>query len=180
MLHTDASAHGLGAVLEQDNRVVAYASRSLTSSERNYSVIQKECLAIIYATKQFRQYLLGRPFKLFTDHAPLQWLSAQKAEGMLARWALALQEFDFSISYKPGVQNANADALSRISSCSAVMITTKEYQVKLQEEQKSDPLFQSSIMVFKRKSDQPHPPLPSTLVTINTLQWHFMSSVFSR
>ena len=142
MLHTDASAHGLGAVLEQDNRVVAYASCSLTSSERNYSVIQKECLAIIYATKQFRQYLLGRPFKLFTDHAPLQWLSSQKAEGMLARWALALQEFDFSILYKPGVQNANADALSRIfSSCSAVMITTKEYQVKLQKEQKSNPLL---------------------------------------
>ena len=111
-------------------------------------------LGHIYATKQFRQYLLGRPFKLFTDHAPLQWLSAQKAEGMLARWALALQEFDFSISYKPGVQNANADALSRISSCSAVMITTKDYQVKLQEEQKSDP-FLSIVYHGVQKKKRP-------------------------
>lgn len=80
MLHTDASSHGVGAVLEQDGRVIAYVSRALTAAERNYSVIQKECLAIVYATKQFCQYILGRPFELMTNHAPLQWLSAQKAE----------------------------------------------------------------------------------------------------
>ena len=80
VLHTDASSHGVGAVLEQDGRVIAYVSRALTAAERNYSVIQKECLAIVYATKQFRQYILGRPFELMTNHAPLQWLSAQKAE----------------------------------------------------------------------------------------------------
>ena len=51
------------------------------------SVIQRECLAVIYALKQFRHYLLGRTFHLVTDHAPLQWLSAQKMEGMLCRWA---------------------------------------------------------------------------------------------
>ena len=71
-LHTDASATGLGAVLEQGGKVVAYASRTLTQAERNYSVIQRECLAIIYALKQFRHYLLGRQFTLLTDHAPLQ------------------------------------------------------------------------------------------------------------
>lgn len=77
MVYTDASDVGLGAVLEQDNHVIAYASRTLTKAEKNYSVIQKECLAIVYATKQFRHYLLGRQFQLHTDHAPLQWLSAQ-------------------------------------------------------------------------------------------------------
>ena len=96
-LQTDASASGLGAVLEQAGYVVAYASRTLTKSERNYSVIQKECLAAVYAMKQFRHYLLGRPFTLVTDHAPLQWLSAQKMEGLLSRWALAIQECDFVI-----------------------------------------------------------------------------------
>ena len=71
-LYTDASSVGVGAVLEQSGKVIAYASRSLTKAERQYSTIQKECLAIVYATKQFRHYLLGRHFTLFTDHAPLQ------------------------------------------------------------------------------------------------------------
>ena len=69
----------------------AYASRSLTKAERQYNTIQKECFAIVYATKQFRHYLLGCHFTLFTDNAPLQFLSAQKMEGLLYRWALCLQ-----------------------------------------------------------------------------------------
>ena len=85
LLQTDASAVGLGAVLEQGGRVIVYASRTLTKSEQQYSTIQKECLAAVYAMKQFRHYLLGRPFQLITDHAPLQWLSAQKMEGLLCR-----------------------------------------------------------------------------------------------
>ena len=67
----------------------------------------------MFALKQFRYYLLGRPFELMTDQAPLQWLSSQKMEGLLCLWALAMQEFDFSIKYRKGSQNANADALSR-------------------------------------------------------------------
>ena len=85
LLQTDASAVGLGAVLEQGGRVIAYTSRTLTKSEQQYSTIQKECLAAVYAMKQFRHYLLGRPFQLVTDHVPLQWLSAQKMEGLLCR-----------------------------------------------------------------------------------------------
>jgi len=112
MLLMDASATGIGAVLEQGGRVVAYANRTLSNSERNYSVIQREGLAIVYALKQFRHYLLGRKFQLVTDHAPLQWLSSQKMEGLLARWALATQEFDFTISYCKGVEHGNANALS--------------------------------------------------------------------
>ena len=63
--------------------------------------------------KQFRHYLLGCKFTLLTDHAPLQWLSAQKMEGLLARWALAIQEYDFHIVYHKGQQNNNSNALSR-------------------------------------------------------------------
>lgn len=113
LLQTDASATGLGAVLEQEGHVIAYASRALTKSERQYSVIQRECLAAVYAMKQFHHYLLGRHFQLLTDHAPLQWLSSQKMKGLLCRWALALQEFDFTIVYRKGSLNGNADALSR-------------------------------------------------------------------
>eukprot|EP00731_Ephydatia_muelleri_P017330 Em0010g428a len=108
-LQTDASAVGLGAVLEQDGHVAAYASRSSTQAE---SVIERECLAVLYAVKQFRHYLLGRAFVLHTDHQPLQWLSAQKMEGRLCHWAQALQEFDFTTKIRRGSSNANADALS--------------------------------------------------------------------
>ena len=106
ILATDTSNIEIGAVLEQDGRIIAYTSRTLSKSEKNYSVIQKECLAIVYATKQFCHYLLGRHFTIVTDHTPLQWLSAQKMEGLLCRWAQALQEYDF----KKGSNNSNADA----------------------------------------------------------------------
>ena len=126
VLQTDASAIGLGAVLEQDGHVIAYASRSLTSSERNYSIIQHECLAIVFSLKQFRHYLLGRSFQILTDHEPLQWLSAQKMEGMLCCWALAMQEYDFTIVHRKGSANTNADALSRLSppSCALTVALT--------------------------------------------------------
>ena len=109
ILQTDASARGLGAILQQD----AYASRVLNKAECNYSVIQRECLAAVYGMKQFRHYLLGRPFELWTDREPLKWLANQKLEGMLGCWALALQEYSFTVVYRRGSQNTNADALSR-------------------------------------------------------------------
>ena len=80
---------------------------------QQYGTIQKECLAAVFPLKQFRHYLLGRSFQLLTDYAPLQWLSAQKMEGLLCRWALAMQEYSFQIVYCKGSLNANADALSR-------------------------------------------------------------------
>ena len=108
--------------------MVAYSSRSLTTPEQQYSVIQRECLAVIYALKQFCHYLLGRYFEIVTDHAPLQWLSAQKMEGMLCRWALAIQEYDFSIMYRKGSLNNNADALPRLNhSPCAITLTTPQF-----------------------------------------------------
>ena len=138
VLQTDASARGIGAVLEQGGQVVAYASRVLTKAERSYSVIQQECLAIVYALKQFRHYLLGCQFTLQTDHAPLQWLSSQKMEGLLCRWALSMQEFDFNIEYRKGSANANADALSRCHgelSIAATLLDTDQADIRLAQQQ---------------------------------------------
>ena len=154
----DASAAGLGAVLEQGG-VIAYASRSLTRAERQYSVIQRECLAIVYALKQFRHYLLGRHFRLFTDHAPLQWLSAQKMEGMLCRWALAMQEYSFQIVYRKGSLNANADALSRIEtqvmSCSATGSLPEYSSTELQMAQQADPAVSKVLQACDQASTPP-------------------------
>ena len=139
-LQTDASAVGIGVVLEQAGHVVAYASRSLTQSERNYSVIQRECLAVVYGLKQFRHYLLGRPFYLLTDHAPLQWLSAQKMDGLLARWTLAIQEYDMTIMYRKGSLSNNADSLSRRPAPVAATTCTSELPDLLQHQGK-DPII---------------------------------------
>ena len=89
--------------------MIAYASRTLTKSESNYSVIQKECLAVIFGMKQFRHH----SFTMMTDHAPLQWFSAQKMQSLLSRWAQAIQEYTFDIVYRKGTDNTNADSLSR-------------------------------------------------------------------
>ena len=114
-LCTDASGLGLGAVLEQDNHAVAYYSRSLRNSERNYSTIELECLAMVEALKRLRHYLLGRQFEILTDHKPLESLSEQKSNGRLWRWAVIIQEYDFTIKYRKGHDNGNADALSRLN-----------------------------------------------------------------
>ena len=118
LLDTYASHDGIGAVLSQvyegTERVVAYASRSLTKAERKYCMTRKELLAVIVFIKQFRPYLLGQSFKLRTDHGSLTWLQNFKDPcGQLARWLEQLQEFNFEIVHRRGIKHQNADALSR-------------------------------------------------------------------
>ena len=140
LLQTDASAFDIGVVLEQAGHIVAYASQTLIQSEHNYSVIQRECLTVVYVLKQFRHYLLGRPFCLLMDHAPLQWLSAQKMDGLLARWTLAIQEYDMTIRYHKGGLNDNADSLSRRSTSVAATTCTSGLPDLLQH-QGNDPII---------------------------------------
>lgn len=114
-LTTDASNYALGAVLSQNNRPICFGSRTLNEHEINYSTIEKELLAIVWATKYFRPYLFGRKFIIETDHKPLTWLfSIKEPNSKLVRWRLKLSEFDYEIKYKKGTKNSNADALSRI------------------------------------------------------------------
>jgi hypothetical protein len=119
VLAVDWSVKGMGAVLSQVDEdgleyVVAYASRSNNAAERNYTSYKGEMLAGVWAAEHFRLYLLGRPFRLMTDHQPLSFLmKSNKLTGIYARWALRLQEYDFTIIYRPGAANANADCPSR-------------------------------------------------------------------
>ena len=120
ILDTDASAVGLGAVLSQvqddgAEDIVAYASRVLTKAERQYSVTRRELLAVIIFLDHFRQYLLGKPFLLRSDHGSLQGLQNFKnPEGQLACWLEKLQEYTFTIQHRPGTKHLNADTLSRL------------------------------------------------------------------
>ena len=119
ILDTDASDTGIGAVLSQvvdgKEQVISYACRILSSAERKYCVTRRELLALVIFMQQFRPYLLGRHFKLRTDHGSLTWLQQFKnPEGQLARWLERLQEFDFDIVHRKGNQHTNADSLSRL------------------------------------------------------------------
>ena len=118
ILDTDACDSSIGAVLSQiqDNRerVIAYASRSLNKSERNYCVTDKELLAVRFFIEYFRQYLLGRHFTVRTDHQALVWLfKLKEPKDRIARWIEILSAYTFSIEYRRGSQHGNADSMSR-------------------------------------------------------------------
>ncbi|XP_025266372.1 uncharacterized protein LOC112638592 [Camponotus floridanus] len=123
ILQTDASTQGLGAAqnLEQGERVIAYASRTLNQAEKNYSATELECLAVVWAIRRMRDYLEGYRFTVVTDHQSLKWLQRLEAPtGRLGRWVFELQQFDFDIRYRKGALNKVADALSRQPESSAV------------------------------------------------------------
>jgi len=128
VLETDASGVGLGAVLAQEQQdgqlhPIAYASRTLDPHECNYGITELETLALVWAVRYFRPYILGHRTVVYTDHAACtSLLNTARPSGKLARWALTLQEMDLVIKHRSGKSNTNADALSRnpISSVAAV------------------------------------------------------------
>jgi hypothetical protein len=114
----DASTKALGAILSQvhdgEEKPVAYCSRQLNSAEAKYSVTELELLAFLFATKQFRCYLYGRRFTVYTDHRALRWLlNLQDPSSRLTRWAMKLSEYDYVVEHRPGTKMRHADALSR-------------------------------------------------------------------
>ena len=139
VLDTDASDASIGAVLSQiqppskefaewpsrqktaeerrlgrEEKVISFASRSLTKQERNYCATRKELLAVVTFIRQYRHFLLGRKFLVRTDHRPLQWLfKLQDPTGQIARWQELLTRYDFELLYRPGQRHENADGMSR-------------------------------------------------------------------
>src|SRR5438046_5835219 len=112
---TSEDAKAVGVVLMQNGHPVAYESMKLNSHQLNYSVHDKEMCAIMYALERWRPFLLGRHFKVYTDHRSLVYFKTQSnLNQRQLRWQEKAADYDMEILYKPGKQNVVADALSRV------------------------------------------------------------------
>ena len=120
---TDASDLGLGCILSQRDeqgrdRPVCFASKVFTENEKNWHIRDKEAFAFVFALRKFRAYLLGKPFRWYTDHRSLTWLQTTRdPRGRYSRWVEEISEYDFTVQYRRGEHNVHADAVSRAQVC---------------------------------------------------------------
>jgi hypothetical protein len=154
VLSTDASDYAISAVLQQcvqgDLAPIAYYSRLLTPAERRYSTYEKECLAVLFGCEKCRSYLEHKEFELWCDNLALCWLLRRTRDmGRLGRWILRLTPFKFRVKHTKGVENAVADALSRMFEggyretpevlCATLWESLPLIYTSLEDKQKEDP-----------------------------------------
>ena len=137
---------------------MAYGSRLYSRAERNYCVTRKELLAVIYFTKLYKHYLLGRRFTIRTDPAALQWLKeTPEPIGQQSRWLEQLEAFDYVIVRREGHKHQNADAISRIP-CPQCRRTEEVYEVctiRAPEEEEAEVDLWSKESVEKLQKEDP-------------------------
>lgn len=173
-LCTDASKHSLGAVLVQEDETgfqhpISFASRKLKASELNYSVFEKEALAIVFGVQHFRQYLIGQDFTIYCDQKSLSYvLNLKDHNSRIARWVMTLQSYSYKVVHKPGKLNFMADYLSRLKTNETINYINSENnnleafklvnlsQTDLIIEQKGDP--QCKKIVRKLNTNVPFSP----------------------
>jgi hypothetical protein len=126
-VYCDASGSGLGCVLMQEGRVIAYASRKLRRHEEHYPTHDLELAAVVHALKIWRHYLLGNVCHIYTDHKSLKYIFTQSELNMRQRrWLELIKDYELEIHYHPGKANVVADALSRKASCHCLTVRTSD------------------------------------------------------
>jgi hypothetical protein len=141
VVYCDASRQGLGCVLMQNGRVIAYASRQLKEHEQHYPTHDLELATVVHALKIWRHYLIGNKCDIYTDHKSLKYFFTQEDLNMRQRrWLELIKDYNLEIHYHPGKANVVADALSRKSHCHTLITSTlspelrgelEEYQLEL-------------------------------------------------
>ena len=129
-MYYDASNDGLGCVLMQYGRVVAYGSKQLKNHEQNYPTHNLELAAIIFALKIWSHYLYGEQFEVFSDYKSQKYIFTQRDLNMRQhRWMEYLEDYDFTFHYHPGKENVVSDALSRKSRGVLASVASREWQI---------------------------------------------------
>ena len=130
IVYCDAFKNGLGCVLMQSRRVVAYGSRQLKNNEQNYSTHDMELVAIVFALKIWRHYLYGEQFEVFSNHKSLKYIFTQRDLNVKQRrWMEYLEDYDFTLHYHLGKANVVADALNRKSRGVLASVASQEWQM---------------------------------------------------
>ena len=129
-MYCDTSKDGLGYILMQSWRVVAYCSKQLKNHEQNYPTHDLELAAILFALNIWRQYLYGEQFKVFSDHKSLKYIFIQRDLNMRKhRWMEYLEDYDFTSHYHSGKTNVVADALNQKSRGVLASVASQEWQI---------------------------------------------------
>ena len=129
-VYCDASKDGLGCVLMQFGRVVAYGSQQLKNHEQSYPTHDMELAAIMFSLNAWRHYLYGEQFEVFSDHKSSKYISMQRDLNIRQRrWMKYLEDYEFTLHYHPDKENVVADALSRMSQGVLASIASWEWQM---------------------------------------------------
>jgi hypothetical protein len=129
-VYCDASYTGLGCVLMQEGRVVAYSSRQLKIHEKNYPTHDLELAAVVHALKTWRQYLYGQKCDIYTNHKSLKYIFTQSELNMRQRrWLELIKDYELEIHYHPSKANVVADALSKKSQVNMMVAHPMSYEL---------------------------------------------------